>query len=80
MYYQSLIGIIRWTVDLGLVDICLGTLMMSSNLALPREVHLEHVYHMFAYLRKYHNSEMVSGPSDPVIDGAEFGRKDWNST
>ena len=58
-YYQSLIGILRWMVELGRVDLCLEVSMMSSHLALPREGHLEQVLHIFAYLKKYHNTELV---------------------
>jgi hypothetical protein len=79
-YYQSLIGILRWMVELGRVDICLETSMMSSHLALPREGHLEQVYHMFAYLKKYHNLEIVFDPSDPVIDESNFEHQDWTSS
>ena len=50
-YYQSLIGILRWIVELGRVDVCLEVSMMSSHLALPREGHLEQVLHIFAYLK-----------------------------
>ena len=39
-YYQSLIGILRWIVELGRADICLEVSMMSSHVALPREGHL----------------------------------------
>ena len=35
-YYMSLIGILRWIVELGRVDICLEVSMMSSNMAMPR--------------------------------------------
>ena len=55
-YYQSLIGILRWIVELGRIGICLEVSMMSSHLAMPREGHLEHVLHIFAYLCKYHNT------------------------
>ena len=51
--------------------------MMSSHLALPREGHLEHVLHIFAYLKKYHNTELVYDPSDPVVDENDFKRRDW---
>jgi len=34
-YYMSLIGILRWMVELGQVDICLEVSMMSSHMALP---------------------------------------------
>lgn len=76
-YYQSLIGILRWIVELGRVDICLEVSLMSSHLALPREGHLECLYHLFAYLGKYHNSEMVFDPTKPNIDQDAFERKDW---
>jgi hypothetical protein len=67
-YYQSLIGILRWMVELGRVDICCEVLMMSSHLALPREGHFAQLFRIFAYLKKYHNSEMVFNPSDPAVD------------
>ena len=77
-YYQSLIGILRWIVELGRVDVCLEVSMMSSHLALPREGHLEQVLHIFAYLKKYHNTELVYGPSDPVVDENDFERRTGN--
>ena len=67
-YYQSLIGILRWIVELGRIDICLEVSMMSSHLAMPRKGHLDQVLHIFAYLRKYHNTELVNDPSDPVVE------------
>jgi hypothetical protein len=79
-YYQSVIGILRWIVELGRVDICLEVSMMSSHLALPREGHLTSVLQIFSYLKKYHNTEMVFDPSDPVVDEPNFARKDWTSS
>ena len=79
-YYQSLIGILRWMVELGRVDVCLEVSMMSSHLALPREGHLEQVLHIFAYLKKYHNTELVYDPSDPVVDENDFEQRDWVSS
>jgi len=76
-YYQSLIGILRWIVELGRVDICLEVSMLSSHLALPRDGHLECLYHMFAYLKKYHNAEMVYDPTEPEINHASFAKQDW---
>ena len=52
--------------------------MMSSHLALPHEGYLEQLFHLFAcYLKKYHNLEMVFGPSIPEPDMLAFARKDW---
>lgn len=79
-YYMSLIGVLRWIVELGRIDVCLEVSMMSSHLALPREGHLEQVLHIFAYLKKYHNTELVFDPSDPVVDEGEFERKDWTAS
>ena len=75
-YYQSLIRVLRWMVELGRIDICLETSIMSSHTVLPREGHLEQVYHIFSYLKKYHNTELVFDPSEPEIEGSMFERRD----
>ena len=79
-YYQSLIGVLRWIVELGRVDVCLEVSMMSSHIVLPREGHLKALMQIFAYLKKHHNTEMVYDPSQPEIDNAAFDRKDWTSS
>lgn len=48
-YYPSLIDVLHWIVKLRRVDICTEVSMMSSYLALPRQGHLEEVFHTFAY-------------------------------
>ena len=48
-YYQSLVGILRWIVELGRVEICLEVSLKSSHLALPSEGHLDKLFHIFAY-------------------------------
>jgi hypothetical protein len=79
-HYQSLIGILRWMVELGRVDICCEVSMLSSHLALPREGHLQQVYHMFTYLKHHHNAEMVFDPSEPEVDQSHFERRDWTTS
>ena len=54
--------------------------MLSSQLALPRRGHLDQVLHIFAYLKKYHNSEMVFDPTEPNIDKTLFEERDWTAT
>ena len=71
-YYESLIGVLWWIVELGRVDISLEVSMLSSHLALPHEGHLEQVFQIFGYLKKYHNTELVYDPSNPEIDPAQF--------
>jgi hypothetical protein len=79
-YYQSLIGVLRWIVELGRVDICCEVSMLSSCLALPREGHLEQLFHIFAYLKGKHNTEMIFDPSLPVIEENLFPKEDWSSS
>ena len=77
-YYMSLIdGMLRWIVELGRAGIYLDSSMLPSHLVLPREGHLHQLFQVFAYLKKYHNTEMVYDPSDPVIAKAAFELKDW---
>ena len=76
-YYQSLIGILRWMAELGRVDMTTEVSVMSSCLALPREGHLEQLFHIFSYLKNSQNSEMVPGPTIPGIDFGQFSKKGW---
>ena len=79
-YYQSLISILWWKVELGQVNICTEVSLLSSCLALTRYGHHEQVLHVFDYLKKYHNTEMVLNPSYPEIDQNQFERQDWYHT
>ena len=79
-YYQSLIGILRWMVELGRIDITCEVSMMVSYMALPRLGHLEQLYHMFAYLKRCHNTELVFNPSDRSFNEGQFEEFDWSSS
>jgi hypothetical protein len=46
--YQSQIGILRWCVELGRIDIITELSMFSTYLCLPRQGHLEAVFNLFA--------------------------------
>jgi len=76
-FYHSQIGILRWMVELGRIDIITEVSLLSSHLALPREGHLEALLHVFAYLRSKHNSTIVFDPSYPSIDYDNFYECDW---
>ena len=71
-HIMSLIGMMMCMVEFGQVDICLECSMMSSCSALPREGHLHQVFHMFAYLNKYNNINMVYDLSDLVVEELVF--------
>ena len=76
-YYALLIGILRWMVEMGRIDICCEVSMMSSFVALSREGHLQQLFRMFSYLKLHHNATLVLDPSYPDIDTDAFPRKDW---
>ena len=78
-YYHSLIGMLRWCVELGRIDITAEVSMMASCLAMPREGHLQQVYHIFAYLKGKHNSRIAFDPTYPDIDYKDFEMKEWTN-
>ena len=55
-------------MELGRIDINVEVSMLSSHLVLPREGHMKELLHIFAYLKKHLNSEMVFNQSEPDID------------
>ena len=77
--YQHLIGVLRWMVELGRIDIALEVSLLSQHLALPRVGHLEMAYHIFAYLDKHERSRIVFDPTEPVVpDPGVFKEVDWS--
>jgi hypothetical protein len=76
-YYQQQIGILRWMVELGRIDINGEVSMLSSHVAMPREGHMEALFHMYAYLKIKHNSRMAFDPTYPDIDLDNFPDHDW---
>jgi len=71
-YYQSQVGILHWTVELGRVDMITEVSLLASQMALPREGHLEALFHVFGYLKNKHNARMVYDPTYPKIDYSKF--------
>ena len=78
-YYQSQIGVLRWCVEIGRIDIITEVSLLSSHLALPRKGHLEAVFHCFAYVEKKHNSRVIFDPTYPEIDMRDFKECDWKA-
>ena len=62
-WYQSLIGMIRWMVEMVRVDIINEVSMMISQMVVPREGHLEAVLHVFSFILQKYNSSMAFDPT-----------------
>ncbi len=77
-YYQELIGVLRWAIELGRIDIAMEVLMLSTHLALPREGHLQQVYHIFAFLKNKPKRTIVFDPQHPDIEESRFVKCDWH--
>ena len=76
-YYQSLIGIVRWMIKIGRIDMITEVSLLYSYLANPRRGHLEAVFNIFAFLENNHNARMVFDPTYTEIDMRNFKTYDW---
>ncbi len=76
-YFQEIIGVLRWAVELGRIDILLETSLLSAFLASPREGHLEAAYHIFGYLKWNLSRKIAFDPAYPDIDQRRFTKHDW---
>ena len=77
-YYQELIGVLRWAVEIGRVDILLEASLMSAHLALPRVGHLEALYRMFGYLKQHPKRKLGFDAQHPMINEKMFKKHNWN--
>ena len=75
--YQELIGILRWAVKLGRVDILMETSMMSTHLAMLRWGHLEQVHHIFRNLKERPKRKLFFDPQHPELDERSFTTYNW---
>jgi len=76
--YQSYIGILRWAVELGRVDIAHFAGTMAKFNAIPREGHLTAVVRYMAYLKKHLRSRLVFDPKRIDWSDMEWTSKDWS--
>ena len=81
--FQQLIGILRWALELGRIDILTEVSCLSQHLAEPREGHIVAVYKIFKYLSlrlKSSKGRIVFNGKSMVIDSAtfnDFNREEW---
>ena len=45
---------------------------LASRMVIPREGHMDALFHVFAYLKARHNSRIVFDPTYPSIDKKNF--------
>jgi hypothetical protein len=77
-YFASLIGVLRWCIELGQIDIIVEVSLLSRFLACPHEGHMQQAFHVFGYLKKHARSWMVFNETEPAIDQSCFRVVDWS--
>ena len=75
--YQEMIGQLRWAVEIGRVDKLLEVALMSQHMALPREGHLQELFHIFGYLKENKKLRLLFDPEQPYMDERLFNEYDW---
>jgi hypothetical protein len=76
-FYSHIIGVMRWMVEIGQVDIATEVSLLSSHLAYPRIGHLLTVLHVMGYLKLKHNTRLVFDPTYPKIDMTMVPKQTW---
>ncbi|CAJ1964191.1 unnamed protein product, partial [Cylindrotheca closterium] len=59
IFYMQLIGILRWLVELGRINVAAKVSMLLSYNAMPCEGHFHAAFHIFAYLQKHPDRILV---------------------
>jgi hypothetical protein len=77
-YYQGLIGVLRWAMELSRLDILCPVSIMSSYMAAPHISHLNQLFHIFGYLKSHMRSKMVFDDTWLQFDKQRFTKCDWN--
>ena len=58
-YFQQQIGVLRWMVELGRLDICTEVSMLAAYSAAPRQGHFGAMLHLFSYLKTHPRCKLV---------------------
>ena len=66
--YQHFIGIARWIIELGRVDILYEGPLLSSHLAIPQKGHMEALMEIFVYIYKAYGKTIIIDPIIPKVD------------
>jgi len=77
--YRQLIGILRWSVELGRLDILQEVSVLSQYQAGPRTGHLEAVYCIFYYLKNNPVRRIVFSASRIPSEGKFNDGADWRA-
>jgi hypothetical protein len=67
-YFQQQIGVLRWAIELGRLDITCEVSMLAAYTGAPRIGYLKAMLHIFSYLNQHYRSKLVMDDSYVLID------------
>jgi hypothetical protein len=76
-WYQQLLGILNWIVELGRIDVHNIVARLSAYLAAPRVGHIKAVLHVFAYLKATNNKLIEFDKTLPTLPDDNIDRDKW---
>lgn len=74
-YYQQQIGVLRWAVELGRINICAEVSMLAAYTVAPRIGHFRAMLHVFAFLSHHPRCHLVFDAKYVNIDDGPD--RDW---
>ena len=67
-FYQQMMGMAVWLVQLGRLDICFAVASLSRFLCCPRDGHLKRLKRVWGYLKKFPNKAIGIVAEAPVFE------------
>ena len=75
-FYQHMIGIMRWMIDIGRLYITTEVSLISCYLIQPRKGHLIQVLHMFSYLKTHQSMDLCYDPTKIKVNETTTNQQD----
>lgn len=75
--YQSCIGMLRWSVELGRIDLAKVSGTMARFSALPRENHMITLLNIFSYCKKHLSPRIFFDHYKKDFDHIEWVSREW---
>ena len=76
-FYQEIIGMLRWAIEIGRVDINTEVSLLSSFQAAPREGHLNQLLRIVAFLKRKPKLTLYFDPAQAQLDENMFNGSDY---
>ena len=75
-FFQEIIGMLRWAIEIGRVDIHTEVSLLSSYQAAPREGHLEQLLRIVAFLKRKPKLTLYFDHKEARLDENMFNGSD----